>query len=174
MHSKSDANRAAKTDYLTFFIAGEEYGVPILKVREILDLGSETLTRVPSAPQCVRGVINLRGSVVPVVDLAVQFGQAPCAFTKLTCVVVVEVALEGELTVMGLMVDAVNQTMELASDEIESAPAFGTVARADYLLGMGNIGKKFVLLLDIDHALSPEELHHNKRLQQQAAEEAHG
>jgi len=170
MQSKSDTNRATKTDYLTFFIGGEEYGVPILRVREILDLNPETLTRVPAAPPCVRGVINLRGSVVPVADLAIQFGQPACVFTKLTCVVVVEVAIEGELTVMGLMVDAVNQTMELTADEIESAPAFGTIARAEYLIGMGNAGKKFVMLLDIDRVLSPEELHNTRNLQNAASE----
>lgn len=147
-----------KTDYLTFFIAGEEYGVPILRVREIIGLDLDTLTRVPAAPKCVRGVINLRGSVVPVADLAVQFGQRECTVTKLSCVVVVEVAFEGELTVMGLLVDAVNQTLELSGDEVEATPAFGTIARADYLLGMGKAGKKFVLLLDIDRVLSADEL----------------
>jgi purine-binding chemotaxis protein CheW len=109
-------------------------------------------------------VINLRGSVVPVIDLAIQLSQAPCAITKLTCVVVVEVAIEGGLAVMGLLVDAVNQTMELSSDEVDTTPSFGTIARADYLLGMANAGKKFVMLLDIDRVLSPDELHGAHRL----------
>lgn len=170
----SDTTRNAKTDYLTFFIAGEEYGVPILRVREIIGLDLDTLTRVPAAPACVRGVINLRGSVVPVADLAIQFGQRGCEITKLTCVVVVEVAFEGELTVMGLMVDAVNQTMELTSDEVEETPAFGTIARADYLLGMGKAGKKFVLLLDIDRVLSADELRAVPSLPPASAERAHG
>jgi purine-binding chemotaxis protein CheW len=148
--------QAAKADYLTFFIAGEEYGVPILRVREIIEL--ETLTRVPAAPRCVRGVMNLRGSVVPVADLALQLGQAECAVTKRTCVVVVEIDVEGELSVMGLMVESVNQTIELSDAEVEPAPSFGTVAPAEYLLGMGAVGKKFVLLLDIDRVLSPDEL----------------
>jgi purine-binding chemotaxis protein CheW len=158
MQQRQEATRSPKTDYLTFFIAGEEYGVPILRVREILGLDASTLTRVPAAPRCVRGVINLRGSVVPVADLAIQFGQPECAITKLTCVVVVEVAFEGELTVMGLLVDSVSQTMELTSEEVETAPQFGTIARADYLLGMANVGKKFVLLLEIDRVLSATEL----------------
>jgi len=169
MQAQSDTARA-KTDYLTFFIAGEEFGVPILRVREIIDLGPHALTRVPATPACVRGVINLRGSVVPVVDLAVQLGQRECVITKLTCVVVVEMVFEGELTVMGLLVDSVNQTMELGGDEIEDAPAFGTLARADYLLGMGNAGKKFVLLLNIDRVLSPNELHNVRAVQEQAAD----
>jgi purine-binding chemotaxis protein CheW len=117
-----------KADYLTFFIAGEEYGIPILRAREILELGP--LTRVPAAPPCVRGVINLRGAVVPVIDLAIQFGQPPCAPTKLTCVVVVEVALAGDIAVMGLMVDSVHQTMELDHESVGAVPSFGTVACA--------------------------------------------
>jgi purine-binding chemotaxis protein CheW len=146
-----------KADYLTFFIAGEEYGVPILRVREILEFG--TLTRVPGAPACVRGVINLRGSVVPVADLAIAFGQPQCEITKLTCVVVVEVAIDGELAVMGLMVESVNQTVELSEADIEATPSFGTLARSEYLLGMGRVGKKFVLLLNVDRALSSEQLY---------------
>ena len=167
--------QATKSDYLTFFIAGEEYGVPILRVREILGLDVEAMTRVPAAPACVRGVINLRGSVVPVADLAIQFGQRECTITKLTCVVVVEVAFEGELTVMGLLVDSVNQTMELSGDEVEATPAFGTIARADYLLGMGKAaGKKFVLLLDIDRVLSANELRVVPALTTPTVEPAHG
>jgi purine-binding chemotaxis protein CheW len=158
MQATDPTPRGPKTDYLTFFIAGEEYGVPILRVREIIGLDVATLTRVPAAPRCVRGVINLRGSVVPVADLAVQFGQPECTITKLTCVVVVEVAFDDELTVMGLLVDAVNQTMELASEDTSAPPAFGTIARADFLLGMANVGKKFVLLLDLDRVLSADEL----------------
>ena len=154
-----------KADYLTFFIAGEEYGIPILRAREILELPA--LTRVPAAPACVRGVLNLRGAVVPVVDLAIQFGQRECAVTKLTCVVVVEVALGGALAVMGLMVDSVHQTIELSASEIESAPAFGTIARSEYLTGMGRVDKKFVLLLDLDSALSAEQLYRTQTQEQE-------
>jgi len=146
-----------KADYLTFFIAGEEYGIPILRAREILEL--QALTRVPAAPACVRGVLNLRGAVVPVVDLAIQFGQPACTAGKLTCVVVVEVALAGELAVMGLIVDSVHQTIELSESEIEATPAFGTIARCEFLTGMGRVGAKFVLLLDLDSALSAEQLY---------------
>jgi purine-binding chemotaxis protein CheW len=148
---------ARRANYLTFFIGGEEYGVRILRVREIIELGA--ITAVPAVPACVRGVINLRGGVVPIVDLAIKFGQPACRATRFTCVVVVEVAIDGELTVMGLMVDAVNQTMELADDDIAAVPSFGTRAPTDYLLGMATAGEKFVLLLDIDRALSEGELH---------------
>jgi purine-binding chemotaxis protein CheW len=158
MHSQSDERETntdaavARRQYLTFFLGDDEYGVPILRVREIIELG--TVTRVPAAPACVRGVINLRGRVVPVVDLAVTFGRPESVQTRVTCIVVVEVSvgLNEELTVMGLMVDAVNQTMELASEEIEPAPSFGTHARSELLLGVGKYGTRFVLLLDIDRA----------------------
>jgi purine-binding chemotaxis protein CheW len=154
-HAPTENTR--KADYLTFFIAGEEYGIPILRAREILEL--QALTRVPAAPQCVRGVLNLRGAVVPVVDLAIQFGQPACVATKLTCVVVVEVVLAGELAVMGLIVDSVHQTLELSESEIEATPAFGTIARSEHLTGMGRVGTKFVLLLDVDRALSAQQLY---------------
>jgi purine-binding chemotaxis protein CheW len=140
---------------LTFFIGNEEYGVPILRAREILRLA--TITHVPAAPACIRGVINLRGTAVPVVDLAIEFGQPQCVPTRFTCIVVVEVCVEAELIVMGLMVDAVNQTVELAAEDIEPVPNFGTQAPCEYLLGMGKQDSKFVLLLDIDRVLS--ELH---------------
>jgi purine-binding chemotaxis protein CheW len=155
--TSTEQAEAPRSHYLTFFIGGGEYGVPILRVREIIELGS--ITRVPAAPLCVRGVINLRGGVVPIVDLALKFGQPACTVTRFTCVVVVEMSTDDDVIVMGLMVDAVNQTMELADGEIEPVPSFGTLAPADYLIGMATTGDKFVLLLDIDRALSAHELH---------------
>lgn len=166
-HPVHASENTRKADYLTFFIAGEEYGIPILRAREILELGA--LTRVPAAPPCVRGVLNLRGAVVPVIDLAIQFGQPACTPTKLTCVVVVEVVLAGELAVMGLIVDSVHQTMELDHAAIGAVPSFGTVARAEYLTGMAHAGKKFVLLLDLDQALSAEQLYGARAAAQAAA-----
>lgn len=138
--------------YLTFFIGNDEYGVPILRAREILRLAA--ITAVPSAPACVRGVINLRGTAVPVADLGIKFGQLACVPTRFTCVVVVDVCMDGEQAVMGLMVDAVNQTIELSAEEIEPVPNFGTHAPCDYLVGMGKQERRFVLLLDIDRVLS--------------------
>ena len=146
---------AERAQYLTFSVAGEEYGLPILKVREILEYG--TLTRVPRTPAYVRGVFNLRGRVVPVVDLAVRFGLPASGVTSRTCVVIVEVALEGEAVVMGVMADAVSQVIELGADEIEPPPAFGTSVDVAYLEGMGRSGRGFVLLLDVDRLLSAEE-----------------
>jgi chemotaxis signal transduction protein len=146
---------AERAQYLTFSVAGEEYGLPVLKVREILEYG--TLTRVPRTPQYVRGVINLRGRVVPVVDLAVRFGLPASAVTSRTCVVIVEVAVDGEPVVMGIMADAVSQVVELGADDIEPPPAFGTRVDVAYLKGMGRSGRAFVLLLDVDRLLSAEE-----------------
>ena len=145
-----------QSQYLGFHIAGEEYAIGILRVREILEY--DTVTRVPTTPPSIRGVINLRGSVVPVVDLAVKLGLAESVVTKRSCVVVVEIVLEGERTVMGLLADAVSQVIDLPASEIEPPPPFGTRIRVECLLGMGRAGKKFVLLLDIDRILSSDDV----------------
>jgi len=145
-----------QSQYLTFYLAGEEYAIGILQVKEILEY--DTLTKVPQTPPSIRGVINLRGSVVPVVDLAAKFGLPPSPVTKRTCIVIVEVDLEGQRTVMGVLADAVSQVMDLTPADIEAPPAFGTAVRVDYLQGMGKVGKKFVLILDVDRVLSAPEL----------------
>jgi len=142
--------------YLTFHLAGEEYAIGILQVKEIIEY--DALTKVPMTPPWVRGVINLRGSVVPVIDLAVKFGQPDRPVGKRTCIVIVEVDLGGERTVMGIVADAVSQVMDLPPEEITAPPAFGTKVRTDYLKGMGKAGKKFVLILDTDRVLSADEL----------------
>jgi purine-binding chemotaxis protein CheW len=144
------------SQYLTFFMGGEEYAVGILRVREIL--AYDTLTRVPDTPAFIRGVMNLRGSVVPVVDLAVRFALGETAITKSTCVVILEVELDGEVTVVGVMADAVSQVVELASDQIEPPPSLGTTIRVEYLQGLGQAGRKFVMILDVDRILSREQL----------------
>ncbi|MFI5234400.1 MAG: chemotaxis protein CheW [Gemmatimonadales bacterium] len=143
------------SQYLTFQVAEVEYALGILGVREIIEY--DTLTRVPNAPTAVRGVINLRGSVVPVVDLAVKFGREECAVTKRTCIVIVECVLDEQPAVMGVLVDAVCQVMDLAPDDIEPPPAFGAGVRIEFLLGMGKTGRGFVLLLDMDRLLSAQE-----------------
>jgi purine-binding chemotaxis protein CheW len=148
--------RADQSQYLGFHVAGEEYAVGILRVKEILEY--DTLTGVPMTPPSIRGVINLRGSVVPVVDLAVKLGLPESEVTKRTCIVIVEVKLGDEPTVIGVMADAVSQVLDLPPAEIQPPPAFGTRIHVDYLLGMGKAGKKFVLVLDIDRLLSAEEL----------------
>jgi purine-binding chemotaxis protein CheW len=149
-------NAVTLTQYLTFFVAGEEYAVGVLRVKEIIEY--QPLTRVPSTPPWVRGVINLRGAVVPVVDLGVKFGLPASTVTKRTCLVIVELAHEGERAVLGIVVDTVSQVMDLSAADIEPAPPFGTQVRVDYLLGMAKLDKKFVLLLDIDRVLSAREV----------------
>jgi len=145
-----------QTQYLGFHIAGEEYAIGILRVREILEY--DTVTKVPTTPRSIRGVINLRGSVVPVIDLAVKFGLPESAITKRSCVVVVDAVIEGEGMVLGLLTDAVSQVIDLPPSEIEPPPSFGTRVRVECLLGMGRAGKKFVLLVDIDRLLSNDEV----------------
>ena len=152
----SQSSLSEQSQYLGFHIAGEEYAIGILRVREILEY--DTVTRVPTTPPSIRGVINLRGRVVPVVDLAVKLGLSASVVTKRSCVVVVEMVLEGERTVMGLLADAVTQVIDLPAAEIEPPPPFGTRIRVECLLGMGRAGKKFVLLLDIDRLLSTDDV----------------
>ena len=142
--------------YLTFFLSDEEYAINIQKVKEIIEY--TTVTKVPKVPEWIRGVINLRGNVVPVVDLTVRFGLNQRPITKTTCIVIVEVQHESERTVMGVIADAVNQVIELSPEDIEEPPVFGTRVRLEYLFGMGKLGKKFALILNIDSVLSTAEL----------------
>jgi purine-binding chemotaxis protein CheW len=144
------------SQYLTCRIADEDYGIGILEAREILEY--ETLTKVPNAPRFIRGVINLRGSVVPVVDLAVKFGQEARPLTKRTCILIVETSGGGSRGVVGLVVDAVSQVIELTPDQIEPPPSFGTRAREEHLRGLGRLGNRFVLLLALDRVLQETDL----------------
>lgn len=155
MSTQTDESVAGQSQYLTFRLAGEEYGVGILRVREILEY--DTVTRVPATPPYFRGVINLRGSVVPVIDLAVKFGLPERETTKRTCIVIVEAELDGSATVMGIIADAVSEVVDLGPADIEPAPSFGTRVRQDHLVGMGKRGNKFSLLLDMDRVLAAEE-----------------
>ncbi len=142
--------------YLTFLTAGEEYAISIVKVTEIIEY--EAVTTVPNTPLWIRGVTNLRGKVVPVVDLAVKFGLPASSISKFTCIIVTEVMFQGEKLTMGVLADAVSQVIELSADEIEATPPFGTRVKTEYLLGMGTLGKKFCLILDIDKVLSADEV----------------
>jgi chemotaxis signal transduction protein len=145
-----------REQYLTFFLVNEECAISILKVREIIEY--DTITTVPKMEPWVRGVINLRGSVVPVVDLATKFGMEQKPVGKTTCIVIVEARFEDQQTTVGLIVDAVSQVMELAQDDIQPVPDFGTSVKLDYLIGMAQSGRKFALLLDVDKVLTTEEL----------------
>jgi purine-binding chemotaxis protein CheW len=128
----------------------------ILAIREIIEYTN--LTAVPMMPPYIRGVINLRGAVVPVTDLLVRFGKPSAAVTKRTCIVIVEIAgPEGQQTV-GLVVDAVNEVLDLAAEDIEPPPTFGANIRTDFIRGMGRVRGKFVILLDVNHVMAAEEL----------------
>ena len=142
--------------YLTFFLAGTEYAVGIMKVKEILEY--DTVTRVPKTPAWVRGVFNLRSSVVPVIDLALKFGQPETPLTRTTCIIIVEANLDAAASVMGILADSVNQVLNLSPSDIEPPPAFGSQVKIDYLQGMAKLDKKFALVLDIDKVLSASEL----------------
>jgi purine-binding chemotaxis protein CheW len=142
--------------YLTFFIRREEYAVSILRVREIIEY--EIVTRVPTTPVHVRGVINLRGAVLPVVDLAAKFGHPESEPSRTTCIVVVETQLRGQTIVVGVVADAVSEVVALPGEQIEPPPAFGTNVHVDFLVGMGKLEGRLVLVLDIDRILSPVEL----------------
>ena len=142
--------------YLTFMLAGEAFAIGILCIKEIIEYAH--LTSVPMMPSCVRGVINLRGAVVPVMDLQARFGRRSSDVTKRTCIVIVEVWAHGESQVIGIVVDAVNEVIDIAPTEIEPAPAFGARIRTDFIQGMGKVKGKFVILLDVNRVLSLEEL----------------
>lgn len=144
--------RGAEGKYLTFFLCNEEYGLEILKVREII--GVMDVTSVPQTPDFIKGVINLRGKVIPVVDLRLKFGMAEAEHTKETCFIVVDV----QGTLMGIIVDTVSEVMDIAEEDIEPPPAFGSQVETDFILGMGKVKGKVKILLDIGKILSSGEL----------------
>ncbi len=146
--------REDQFQYLTFGVDGQTYAIGILQVREII--GHRTPTTMPMAPAYVTGVINLRGSAVPVVDLALKFGLPGVTVTKRTCVVIVDVEVGNELTMTGILVEGVHVVIDLQPDEIEEPPSFGTGAAGRYLLGMGTIGESFLPILDIDRVLTED------------------
>lgn len=141
----------AEPQFLTFHVNGEEYAVRILEVREVIEYG--VVTRVPTMPAFIRGVINLRGSVLPVVDLAAKIGLPLTNASRWSCIVIVEVAIDGEETVVGLLVDAVGQVLDLQSSDVAPPPAFGTRVKADCLRGVGKMRDKLVMILDLERLL---------------------
>ena len=147
-------DRAGK--YLVFHLDSEEFGIQVLKVREIM--GIQDITAVPQTPAYVRGVINLRGKVIPVVDLRLKFGLQEAEYTQRTCVIVVQVAREVGAVMMGIVVDGVAEVLNLAAADIEDTPNFGSGGDMGYLLGMAKIKGKVKILLDIDEVLASEDL----------------
>jgi purine-binding chemotaxis protein CheW len=155
-------NRAVKVQvevprqFLAFELGGETFAMDIRSVREVIQYGA--ITEVPLMPSFIRGVINLRGAVVPVVDLSVRFGKAPTDISRRTCIVILEVEHEGEEVVLGVIVDTVKAVLDIASAEIEPAPAFGSSLRSEFLAGVAKVGGGFVILLDVNHTLSIDEM----------------
>lgn len=142
--------------YLTFTLADEVFALDVGKVREILEYSS--VTRIPQTPDFMRGVINLRGSVVPVVDLRLKFGMESTDQTINTCIIVVEVQLEGETTVLGALADSVQEVVDMGPEQIEPAPHIGTRLNAAFIKGMGKCEGRFVMILNIDKVFSDDEL----------------
>ncbi len=143
------ADREGK--YLTFSLAGEEYGIGILKVKEII--GMMPITTVPRTPGFVKGVINLRGKVIPVVDLRLKFGMEKMDYTERTCIIVVEIAGQGGSVLIGIVVDAVSEVLNIKGADIEDTPAFGAKLNTDYIRGMAKMNGGVKILLDIDKVL---------------------
>ena len=142
--------------YLTFSLAGEEYGVGILKIREII--GLMTITTMPKTPDYVKGVINLRGKVIPVIDLRLKFGMEVMEYNDRTCIVVVEIRGEGKTISMGIVVDSVSEVLMIKSNEIEETPSFGAKLDTDYILGMAKSNSGVKILLDIDRVLNADDV----------------
>lgn len=150
-HASRETRTAAAGQYLTFRLDGEDYGLAVLKVREII--GLMDITRVPQSEGFVRGVINLRGKVIPVIDLRAKFRLPPTPDTSHTCIIVVDVG-----TLMGLLVDAVQEVHDIPADKLEPPPRMGIGVDADLLLGMGKVKNEIKLLLDVEKVLTGEEL----------------
>jgi purine-binding chemotaxis protein CheW len=142
--------------YLTFKLQDEIFALDISTVREVLDF--TTITKVPKTPDFMRGVINLRGSVVPVIDLRLKFGMTVTVKTVNTCVIIVEVKVDGEKVILGVLADSVQEVMDLENDKIEPAPRIGTHLKTDFIKGMGKHHDQFLMLLDIDKVFSSNEI----------------
>ena len=152
----SETGNSNFNQYLTFQLSNEVFGLQIDKVREVLDFTS--VTQVPQTPDYMCGVINLRGSVVPVVDMRLKFDMEKTQKTVNTCIIITEVELDGEATVLGALADSVQEVIDLEPEQIEPAPKIGTNLRTDFIKGMGKHNEQFVILLDIDKVFSADEL----------------
>ncbi|MEN6427216.1 MAG: chemotaxis protein CheW [Phycisphaerales bacterium] len=155
-HSRTTDNLKNDNKYLTFALGAEEYGVEILKVREII--GYMDITAVPQTPHYVKGIVNLRGQVIPVVDLRAKFGMETAGVTDETCIIVVEITHDSRKLSTGIVVDRVREVLDIRSENIEEPPAFDASVNTDFILGMGKVADAVKILLDIDKVLVREEL----------------
>ena len=152
----STAESMETTQYLTFKLGEEMFALDIAKVREVLDFTA--VTRVPRTPEFMRGVINLRGSVVPVVDLRLKFGMARTESGVNTCIIITEVTVDGDRTVLGALADSVQEVIDLVPGDVSPAPRIGTRINTEFIQGMGRRDDRFIILLDIDRVFSTEEI----------------
>jgi len=153
---REEKTNAREGKYLTFSLADEEYGIGILKVKEII--GIITITTVPQTPSHVKGVINLRGKVIPVVDLRLKFGLPSMDYTERTCIIVIEISKDNSRILIGILVDSVSEVLNIKGADIEDTPNFGARLNTDYILGMAKTGGKIKILLDIDRVMSAEDV----------------
>ena len=152
----AEATLLQSTQFLTFTLSDEVFAVDISKVREVLEF--HEVTKVPQTPEMMRGVINLRGAVVPVIDLRLKFGMEMTDKTVNTCVIIVEITLDNELTLIGALADSVQEVMDLDSEHIEPPPKLGTQLNSEVIKGMGKRGDEFIIILDIERIFSMDEM----------------
>lgn len=156
MNEVTTTVKAKEGLYLTFGLDREVYGIEILTVQEII--GIIAVTSIPKTPDFVRGVINLRGQIIPVIDLRLKFGMTEIDDTERTCIIVVGVVSAGRAVTTGIIVDEVAEVTDISSDRIEPAPTFGTTVTTDFILGMGKVGDKVIMLLDAEKILAGDEI----------------
>lgn len=154
--SDSMKSMATPGKYMVFVLAGEEYGIDILKVQEII--GVVDVTRVPKMPKYIKGVINLRGKIIPVINLRMKFGIEEVEYTEKTCIIVVQVARDHKTVTMGVVVDEVEEVVDISSEQLEATPDFGAQIDMEFIMGVGKIGNTVKLLLDIDRVLSAADI----------------
>jgi purine-binding chemotaxis protein CheW len=155
-HRASDIGIQLAGKYLTFLLGEEEFGLEILKVQEIIQM--QKVTRVPRAPEFIRGVINLRGQVIPVVELRKKFGMIPQQDTEKTCIIVVMIQMRERSVTMGIIIDEVKEVLDIEANCIEEAPSFGNSIDTSFIMGIGKVGDNVKMLLDIDTVLSTDEM----------------
>jgi len=156
LNKMATENVSTTHQYLTFMLDEETYALDISRVREVLDFTE--VTKVPRMPDFMRGVINLRGGVVPVVDLRLKFGMSKTQKTVDTCIIIMEIAIDDEVTLIGTLADSVKEVLNLESDQIEPPPKIGTRLKTEFIKGMGKKNNDFIIILDIDRVFSAEEL----------------